>query len=71
VPCSLFLWHLLSITLVPVLLGFMVCGRVHWERDNLLNRVLAARYRPLLKGILQVLWLVLALVLTVVGFWPL
>jgi len=64
---------LLSITLVPVLLGFMVRGRVHREQDNLLNRFLAALYRPLLKGVLRVprFVLLLALVLTVVGFWPL
>jgi len=63
---------LLSITLVPVLLGFMVRGRVHREQDNLLNRFLAALYRPLLKGVLRVprFVLLLALVLTVVGFWP-
>jgi Cu(I)/Ag(I) efflux system membrane protein CusA/SilA len=64
---------LLSITLVPVLLGFMVRGRVHREQDNLLNRALAALYRPLLNGVLRVprFILVLALVLTLVGFWPL
>jgi Cu(I)/Ag(I) efflux system membrane protein CusA/SilA len=63
---------LLSITLVPVLLGLLVRGRVRKERDNPINRWLAALYRPLLGAILRVprLVLALALALTVVGFWP-
>ncbi len=63
---------LLSITLVPVLLGLLVRGRVRKERDNPINRGLAALYRPLLSAVLRVprLVLLLALGLTVVGFWP-
>lgn len=36
----------LSITLVPVLMGYLVRGRLRPERDNPLNRGLAAVYRP-------------------------
>ena len=63
---------LLSITLVPVLLGFLVRGRIRKEQDNIINRGLIAAYRPLLDGVLRKprLVLVLALVLTVAGAWP-
>jgi Cu(I)/Ag(I) efflux system membrane protein CusA/SilA len=63
---------LLSITLVPVLLGFLVRGRVRNERDNIINRGLLAAYRPLLDWVLRSprLVLVLALALTVAGAWP-
>jgi Cu(I)/Ag(I) efflux system membrane protein CusA/SilA len=62
----------LSVTLVPVLLGLFVRGRLRPERDNPLNRVLIALYRPFLDWVLRSprLVLVLALVLTVTGFWP-
>ena len=63
---------LLSITLVPVLLGLLVRGRMRKERDNVINRGLIAAYRPLLDWVLRSprLVLVLALVLTVAGAWP-
>ncbi len=43
----------LSITLVPVLIGLLVKGRIAPEHSNPLNRVLAAGYRPLLAGALR------------------
>jgi len=63
---------LLSITLVPVLLGLLVRGHIRKEQDNLINRGLMAAYRPLLDWVLRKprLVLVLALVLTVAGAWP-
>ncbi|MFO1433051.1 MAG: CusA/CzcA family heavy metal efflux RND transporter [Candidatus Competibacteraceae bacterium] len=62
----------LSITLVPVLLGLFVRGRIRPERENPLNRALIALYRPLLDGVLRSprRVLVLALVLSVAGLWP-
>lgn len=63
---------LLSITLVPVLLGYFVRGRVRPEGDNPLNRGLMAAYRPLLRWTLQrpVAVLIMALLLTLAGAWP-
>jgi copper/silver efflux system protein len=63
---------LLSITLVPVLMGLFVRGRVRGERENAVNRGLLAAYRPLLDWVLRKprLVLVLALVLTLVSVWP-
>jgi Cu(I)/Ag(I) efflux system membrane protein CusA/SilA len=63
---------MLSITLVPVLLGLVVRGRVRKEQENVINRGLIAAYRPLLDWVLRKprLVLVLALVLTLVSAWP-
>ena len=63
---------LLSITLVPVLLGLLVRGRIRPEQDNPINRGLMAAYRPLLDWVLRKprLVLVLALALTLVSAWP-
>jgi copper/silver efflux system protein len=44
---------LLSVTLVPVLMGLFVRGRVRPEARNPLSRVLIAGYRPVLRWALQ------------------
>jgi len=51
----------LSVTLVPVLMGYMIRGRIPRERSNPINRLLIAGYRPLLAGVLRAPWLTLAL----------
>ena len=63
---------LLSITLVPVLLGLLVRGHIRPEQDNPINRGLMAAYRPLLDWVLRRprLVLLLALALTLVSAWP-
>ncbi|GIZ51893.1 efflux RND transporter permease subunit [Noviherbaspirillum aridicola] len=43
----------LAITLVPVLMGYLIRGRIPNEASNPLNRVLIAAYRPLLEGSLR------------------
>ena len=43
----------LSVTLVPVLMGYLIRGRIPEERKNPLNRLLIAAYRPLLAGVLR------------------
>src|SRR5688500_11027001 len=43
----------LSVTLVPVLMGYFIRGRIPAERSNPLNRFLIAAYRPLLAGVLR------------------
>ncbi len=62
----------LSITLVPVLIGYFVrAGRR--EGSNWLNRVIELGYQPLLAGLLHFpkTVVVAALLLLLVGFWPL
>jgi len=43
----------LSVTLVPILMGLLIKGAVVREHRNLVNRVLKRIYRPLLKAVLQ------------------
>lgn len=64
---------LLSITLVPVLIYWLVRGRIREEGANPVNRFAAALYRPVLNIALRAPWLVTlsALVLFVLTLWPL
>ncbi len=43
----------LAVTLVPVLMGYLVRGRIRAEGDNPLNRVLMRGYRPILEAVLR------------------
>ena len=43
----------LSVTLVPVLMGYLVRGHIRPEHRNPLNRVMSALYRPLLEWVLR------------------
>ncbi|AKC70518.1 efflux RND transporter permease subunit [Pandoraea oxalativorans] len=49
----------LSVTLVPVLMGYLVRGRIPQEAANPINRVLMAMYRPLLEATLRRPWITL------------
>ena len=51
----------LSVTLVPVLMGYMIRGRIPRERRNPINRWLIGGYRPLLAAVLRAPWLVLGI----------
>jgi Cu(I)/Ag(I) efflux system membrane protein CusA/SilA len=51
----------LSITLVPLLMGYLIRGRIRPEADNPLNRMLVAGYRPVLNWVLRFPRLVLML----------
>ena len=43
----------LAVTLIPVLMGYLIRGRVPAEHSNPLNRCLIALYRPLLEQVLR------------------
>jgi Cu(I)/Ag(I) efflux system membrane protein CusA/SilA len=43
----------LSVTLVPVLMGYLIRGRIPAENRNPINRLLMAGYRPMLAGVLR------------------
>ncbi len=62
----------LSITLVPVLMGYFIRGRIIAEHRNPLNRLLIWAYRPLISQITRHPWRVVlvTVILVVVGFWP-
>jgi Cu(I)/Ag(I) efflux system membrane protein CusA/SilA len=63
----------LSVTLIPVLMGYLIRGRIPDEKKNPINRFLIAVYRPLLDGVLRAPKLTLALagVVLAVSLWPL
>jgi Cu(I)/Ag(I) efflux system membrane protein CusA/SilA len=62
----------LSITLVPVLMGYFIRGKIVAETRNPINRGLIWLYRPLIGQITRHPWSVMAVaaVLIVAGFWP-
>jgi Cu(I)/Ag(I) efflux system membrane protein CusA/SilA len=69
----------LSITLVPVLMGYFIRGRIVPEHRNPVNRALIAVYRPVINWILKMPATVLVVALLVAasmawplsGWWPL
>jgi Cu(I)/Ag(I) efflux system membrane protein CusA/SilA len=63
----------LSITLIPVLMGYLIRGRIPAERDNPVSRVLIAGYRPLLARVLRhpKATLAIAALIALAAIWPL
>jgi Cu(I)/Ag(I) efflux system membrane protein CusA/SilA len=63
---------LLSITLVPVLIYYLVRGRIRPETDNPVNRAAMAVYRPFLSLALRAPWTVtiVATLLVAATLWP-
>lgn len=63
----------LSITLVPVLMGIFVRGKIIPEEKNPINRLLIAGYRPFINRVLKQPYviIVLAAALTISCYWPL
>nr|WP_299246052.1 efflux RND transporter permease subunit [uncultured Halomonas sp.] len=62
----------LAVTLVPVLMGYFIRGKVLPEHKNPINRLLIAIYMPVLRGVLRFPKSTLAgaVVVAVVGLWP-
>ena len=62
----------LAVTLIPVLMGYLIRGRIPREHDNPLNRVLIRTYRPLLDGVLRFpkVTLLAALALVLLTLYP-
>ena len=62
----------LSITLVPVLMGYFIRGSITPEDRNPVSRLLAVMYRPVLRKVVAYprQTLLLAAVLLVAGLWP-
>lgn len=63
----------LAITLVPVLMGYFVRGKVLPEQKNPLNRVLSFLYFPILKSVLKypLLTVAVTIIIVVIGYMPL
>ena len=62
----------LSVTLVPVLMGYFIRGSVMPERKNPINRALIAAYGPIINKVIRYpkATLLLAAVVLVSGLWP-
>ena len=62
----------LAITLVPVLMGYFIRGKILPEHKNPINRALSWLYLPALKTVMNnpKTTLFAALLLLIVGFWP-
>ena len=62
----------LAITLVPVLMGYLIRGRIPDEHKNPINRFLIAIYRPALDVVLRFpkATLAVALLLAAITIWP-
>ncbi|MGX5173983.1 efflux RND transporter permease subunit [Aliikangiella sp. IMCC44653] len=62
----------LAITLVPVLMGYFIRGKVISEHKNPVNRLLTAGYMPLLKSVLKFpkITLLIAFIILLIGLWP-
>jgi Cu(I)/Ag(I) efflux system membrane protein CusA/SilA len=64
---------ILSVTLVPVLMGWLIRGRIPAEQDNVINRGLTRAYRPALDWVMRrpKLTLVIAACMLMTTAWPL
>jgi Cu(I)/Ag(I) efflux system membrane protein CusA/SilA len=64
---------ILSITLVPVLMGYFIRGHVTPEHKNPISRVLIAAYKPFINMVLHSPKMILlaTLLIVILGFWPL
>ena len=62
----------ISVTLVPVLMGYFIRGRIPAEEKNPINRLLIHAYRPMLESVLRHPWVTLVIAFIVVGItaWP-
>jgi Cu(I)/Ag(I) efflux system membrane protein CusA/SilA len=58
---------ILSVTLVPVLMGWLIRGRIPDETANPVNRFLIAGYRPVLERVLRFPWTTIAVALALLA----
>ena len=63
----------LSVTLIPILMGYLIRGRIPDEASNPINRTLTNAYGPVLDGVLRRprLTLALAVLVFLTALWPL
>lgn len=69
---AMFFAALLGITLVPVLMVWLIRGKITPEQKNPINRLLIWLYQPMVNFVLRFRWLSLALAVLVLGatYWP-
>ncbi len=62
----------LAVTVIPVLMGYLVRGRISAEQDNPINRIFRLLYRPVIEMAVRKPWPVIlfGLVVIISGWWP-
>ncbi|MEO9080113.1 MAG: CusA/CzcA family heavy metal efflux RND transporter, partial [Rhodanobacter sp.] len=62
----------LAVTLVPVLMGYFIRGRIRPEHHNPLNRMLTALYQPAINRVVHHPWpfVIAGIAVILVGLWP-
>ena len=58
---------LLSITIVPVLMGYFIRGKIMPEKKNPINRFLIWVYQPVIHGVLRFKWTTIIIAVLVLG----
>ncbi len=58
---------LLSITIVPVLMGYFVRGRIRSEKKNPVSQLLIGTYRPIIQGALRFRWLTIIVAILMIA----
>ena len=64
---AMFFASILGVILVPILMTWLIRGKITPERKNRINRILIAVYDPLVKLVLRFRWVTLLLALIVLG----
>ncbi|MFO7964952.1 MAG: efflux RND transporter permease subunit [Desulfobacterales bacterium] len=59
---------ILSVTIVPILMGYMIRGKIRPEQHNPINRTLIRLYRPVIRMVLNIKWIVVVLAAVLLVF---
>jgi Cu(I)/Ag(I) efflux system membrane protein CusA/SilA len=63
---------ILAVTLIPVLMGYFIRGKVTPEHRNPVNRMLTALYQPVINRVVRYPWVLLiaGILVILAGLWP-
>ncbi len=62
----------LAVTVIPVLMGYFIRGKITPEQNNPINRILHALYRPVINRVVKTPWpmIMAGVVVILAGLWP-
>lgn len=63
---------ILAVTLIPVLMGYFIRGKITPEHRNPVNRLLTALYKPVIERVVRYPWVLLiaGILVILAGLWP-
>lgn len=63
---------ILAVTLIPVLMGYFIRGKITSEHRNPVNRLLTALYKPVIERVVRYPWVLLiaGILVILAGLWP-